>query len=357
MPAEYKALDMPLKPLSVTSMQSTVNVAPLKHLPLLDGWRALSITLVLVGHLLPVGPSQWALNAPTAATGMVMFFTLSGFLITRFLIEDGDIRRFLVRRLLRIVPLGWLGMLLAFVFSDDTSLGKIAGNLLFYANLPPFFLVGPGSHFWSLCLEVQFYLSIAILVVIGGKRALLAIPLACVAITCARIYWNEPMSIVSWFRADEILAGATLALIYEGWFGDRARKLVAFFNLFLLAPLLFASADLRTGFLPFLRPYISALMIGASLYNAPSWLKQICQCRVVVYTAQTSYAMYVFHGIFANTWLGFGDTLVKYAKRPLLFAITLAFAHYSTFRYERYWNMLAKRITNKDSVSPSAIYP
>lgn len=326
-------------------MQSTKNVAILKHLPLLDGWRALSITLVLVGHLLPVGPSNWALNAPTAATGMVMFFTLSGFLITRFLIEDGDIRRFLVRRLLRIVPLGWLGMVLAFLVADDMSPVKIAGNLLFYANLPPFFLVAPGSHFWSLCLEVQFYLSIALLVSIGGKRALLVIPLACVAITSARVYWNEPMSIVTWFRADEILAGATLALIYEGWFGDRARKFVASFNMFLLAPILFASADLRTGFLPFLRPYISALMIGASLYISPLWLRDFCQWRLVVYTARTSYALYVFHGIFANTWLGSGETFVKYAKRPLLFAVTFIFAHFSTFRYERYWNLLAKRLT------------
>lgn len=148
--------------------------------------------------------------------------------------------------------------------------------------------MGPGSHFWSLCLEVQFYLSIATLVLIGGKRALFVIPLACVGITCARIFWHEPMSIVSWFRGDEILAGATLALIYEGWYGDRARKFVARFNVFLLLPLLIASADLRTSFLPFLRPYISALMIGAFLYNAPLWLRQICQWRAVVYTAQTS---------------------------------------------------------------------
>ena len=350
-----KTLDMPPKRGSVIQMQSTNIVAPLKHLPLLDGWRALSITLVLVGHLLPVGPKGWALNAPTAATGMVMFFTLSGFLITRFLIEDGNIKRFLVRRLLRIVPLGWLGMLLAFAVARDASLGQIAANLLFYANLPPFFLVGPGSHFWSLCLEVQFYLSIALLVAIGGARALSTIPLACVAITCARIYWYEPMSIVTWFRADEILAGATLALVYEGWLGDRARKFVASFNPFLLLPLLFASADLRTGFLPFLRPYISALMIGASLYNARPWLLQICRSRAVIYTAQTSYALYVFHGIFANTWLGAGDVLAKYLKRPLLLAVTLLCAHISTFRYEKYWNMLARRLTNQDRADTTAV--
>tara|TARA_R110000850_G_scaffold125002_1_gene243166 strand:- start:779 stop:1840 length:1062 start_codon:yes stop_codon:yes gene_type:complete len=321
--------------------------APLQHLPLLDGWRALSITLVLAGHLLPIGPSGWQLNAPTAATGMVMFFTLSGFLITRFLIEDGDIRRFLIRRLLRIVPLGWLGMLLAFAVAGGASTGEIFGNFLFVANLPPDSLVAPGAHFWSLCLEVHFYLSVALLVAVGGKRALLIIPLASVAITCARLYWLEPMSIVTWFRADEILAGATLALIYEGWFGERVRRLVARPSIFLLLPLLFASADLRTGYLPYLRPYICASMIGASLYNAPRWLRALCEWRSVVYVAQTSYALYVFHGIFANSWLGSGDTLVKYAKRPLLFAATFACAHLSTFHYERRWNALARRLASR----------
>ncbi len=322
----------------------TTATAPLQHLPLLDGWRALSIALVLAGHLLPIGPRGWQLNAPAAATGMVMFFTLSGFLITRFLIEDGDIRRFLIRRLLRIVPLGWLGMLLAFAVAGGANTGEIFGNFLFVANLPPDALVAPGAHFWSLCLEVQFYLSIALLVVIGGKRALMIIPIASLTITCARIYWHEPMSIVTWFRADEILAGATSALIYENWLGERVRRLIARPSIFLLLPLLFASADLRTGFLPYLRPYICALMIGASLYNAPRWLRAICEWRSVVYVAQTSYALYVFHGIFANSWLGSGDTLVKYAKRPLLLAATFACAHLSTFHYERRWNALAKRL-------------
>src|SRR3546814_9098967 len=46
-------------------------------------------------------------------------------LITRFFIDDGDIRRFLVRRLLRVVPLAWLGMLLAFAVSGDISIDQI----------------------------------------------------------------------------------------------------------------------------------------------------------------------------------------------------------------------------------------
>lgn len=319
----------------------------LERLPLLDGWRALCILLVLAGHLLPMGPSAWQLNAPVAATGMVIFFTLSGFLITRFLIEDGNIRRFLIRRLARIVPLAWLGMLLAIMVAGDASTGEIVGNFLFLANLPPDSLIPPGAHFWSLCLEVQFYLSIALLVAIGGKRALLVVPLACLAITLARVYWQEPMSIVTWFRADEILAGATLALIYEGWLGQRARSLLSRPNIFLLLALLFASADLRTGYFAYLRPYICALMIGASLHNAPAWMRELAERRITVYIAQTSYALYVFHAIFAATWLGSGETLAKYAKRPLLFAATFACAHFSTFYYERRWNQWGRRFAER----------
>src|SRR3546814_4279887 len=85
-------------------------------------------------------------------------------------------------------------------------------------------------------------------------------------------------------------------------------------------------------------------MVGASLYNARPWLRELCQQRVVIYVAQTSYALYVFHGIFANSWLGSGDTLIKYLKRPLLIAATIGCAHLSTFHYERRWISLGRRL-------------
>src|SRR3546814_3869355 len=77
-------------------------------------------------------------------------------------------------------------MLLAFAVSGDISIDQIIGNLLFAANLPPSTLIPPGAHFWSLCIEVQFYLTIALLVAIGGRRSLLVIPTICITITLAR---------------------------------------------------------------------------------------------------------------------------------------------------------------------------
>src|SRR3546814_13823876 len=119
-------------------------------------------------------------------------------------------------------------MLLAFAVSGDISIDQIIGNLLFAANLPPSTLIPPGAHFWSLCIEVQFYLTIALLVAIGGRRSLLLIPTICITITLACIYSQQPMSIASWFRIDEILRAAVLALIFAGWMSERLAHLILF---------------------------------------------------------------------------------------------------------------------------------
>ena len=74
----------------------------------LDGWRGISILLVLATHLLPLGPKIWRLNASTGNLGMSLFFALSGFLITKNLLEHGDIRAFFIRRIFRILPLAYL---------------------------------------------------------------------------------------------------------------------------------------------------------------------------------------------------------------------------------------------------------
>ncbi|WP_443969518.1 acyltransferase family protein [Sphingobium sp. CR28] len=319
----------------------------LRHIGMLDFWRALSILFVLGGHLLPLGPSRWSLNGAVAASGMAMFFTLSGFLITRFLIEDGNLHRFLIRRILRIVPLAWLGMTAALLVAGGTT-AQYLGSMSFYGNLPPFFLLPAGGHFWSLCLEVQFYAGVALLVALGGRRALLLLPLFCLAITALRVGNGQYINITTWFRLDEILVGATLALAYEGWLGARARRLLDWRGSFLLLPVLIASAAEWSGPLNYLRPYIAAIMIGASLYHAPSWLRAISRWRATIYIAQVSYALYVVHGVLGETWLGAGDKLVKYAKRPLFFAATFALAHLSTFYYERYWIDLARRLTRRE---------
>ena len=40
------------------------------HLGVLDGWRGISILLVLAAHLLPLGPKAWRLNETAGPMGM-----------------------------------------------------------------------------------------------------------------------------------------------------------------------------------------------------------------------------------------------------------------------------------------------
>ena len=183
-----------------------------RRLRMLDGWRAVSILTVMAAHMLPLGPSRWELNAAIAADGMAIFFVLSGFLIVSILLRDSDIGGFLVRRLARIVPLAWLALAISFAIRPP-GLQSWLANLLFYANLPPFHLVPWSSHFWSLGVEMQFYAAIAAVVLILGARGLYLVPVAALAVTAARVANGTPISIVTWFRVDEILAGGTLALI------------------------------------------------------------------------------------------------------------------------------------------------
>jgi peptidoglycan/LPS O-acetylase OafA/YrhL len=55
----------------------------------------------------------------------------------------------------------------------------------------------------------------------------------------------------------------------------------------------------------------------------------------MLFLAGISYALYVIHPILSESWLGSGDVVEKYAKRPLLFAVLFALAYVSTYCYER----------------------
>src|SRR3954469_13750176 len=71
----------------------------------LDGWRGISILLVLGCHMLPLGPHWWRLNETAGLAGMSIFFTLSGFLIASMLYKHLDVGSFFIRRACRILPL------------------------------------------------------------------------------------------------------------------------------------------------------------------------------------------------------------------------------------------------------------
>jgi peptidoglycan/LPS O-acetylase OafA/YrhL len=317
------------------------------RLQVLDGWRALSILLVLAGHLLPMNALIPGSNEAAAAAGMAIFFTLSGFLITRFLLDRPEWKPFLIRRIFRILPLAWLAMLILFIMQPNAgiSLSTLASNMLFIANLPPQAPLPNGGHLWSLAVEMQFYVGIALLVACLGRRGLLLLPILMLAVTALRIAAGQTINTTTWFRLDEILAGATLALIHAGLLGDRIRNLLAGANFYLMAALAILFTYWIFSPLAYARPYAIAALVGTTLWHAPAWASRLLCSRPAAYIAQISYALYVVHGMLMESWLGTGPLLEKYLKRPVLFAVTFGLAHISTRYFEAYFIAVAKRMT------------
>jgi peptidoglycan/LPS O-acetylase OafA/YrhL len=316
----------------------------MNRLQVLDGWRGISILLVLAGHLFPLGYEQFQFNGPIAATGMAIFFILSGFLIAKVLLKDQNIQNFLVRRFMRIVPLAWLVLTITFLLTE-ASPHEIISTLFFYSNWEPMGLIASTGHFWSLCVEVQFYIAIAALVYFLKKKAFYVLPVLCIAVTFYRYFNDVPIAINTYYRVDEILAGCMLALIHN-YGSTKVKDLIGKLPTILLILILVASAHPSTDALNYFRPYLALLLIGSTVFNnRDNWIVKILKSKILFYIASTSYAVYIIHGGLRYTWLAEGDVAEKYLKRPLFLLVTFVLAHLSTKYYEDYWIKLGKKLS------------
>lgn len=315
--------------------ETTLPLAGMPRFPTLDGWRGISILLVLAGHLFPLGPKYLHMNECIAAFGMAIFFTLSGFLITTTLLYRPSVTEFLIRRLCRIVPLAWLFTLIALAFAK-ASLQYYIAQILFVSNLPPFWLTDYTGHLWSLCVEMQFYIAIALIYFAFGRRGLCSIPVLCVAVTAHRIQDHALVSIVTSVRVDEILAGGALALICNTDRLTWLRRFLGRVNPFALFALAVAASNTLLGQICYLRPYFVAGMVGATLFYEGRTARFL-RAKWLAYIAAVSYALYILHPIVGWGWLGSGSKLEKYAKRIPELAAVFGLAHLSTFYFEDFW--------------------
>jgi peptidoglycan/LPS O-acetylase OafA/YrhL len=149
--------------------------------PGLDGIRGLAMAVIFVFH---AGSDLF----PGATLSLSVFFTLSGYLITRLLLDEGirnaalDLPRFWARRLRRLLPAALAGIGLVLVLSvlnalqvDPTGLQLDVFGALGYSANWRFLFAGssygdlfeqpsPLLHYWSLAVEEQFYLLLPLVV-------------------------------------------------------------------------------------------------------------------------------------------------------------------------------------------------
>ena len=145
-----------------------------RYIPALDGLRTLAVVAVVLYHL----NLTWAQGG---LLGVTVFFVLSGYLITRLLINEVsktgriDLKSFWIRRIRRLFPavvtVVVVTCALCTIF-NHVMLTKmrpdILPSLLFFNNwwqiaqdVSYFNALGdpsPLTHFWSLAIEEQFYL-------------------------------------------------------------------------------------------------------------------------------------------------------------------------------------------------------
>jgi peptidoglycan/LPS O-acetylase OafA/YrhL len=161
------------------TLEDTSSTQVSRHIPALDGVRALAILLVIPHNVDVLQAPFPAFDYPLVAlmhagwTGVQLFFVLSGFLITANLLDTRSspnyLSAFFGRRVLRIMPLYFVALCVAFVIAP--ALGTVPQNLhatqshqiwlwTFLSNWAQPFggkVYGFG-HFWSLAVEEQFYL-------------------------------------------------------------------------------------------------------------------------------------------------------------------------------------------------------
>ncbi|HEY8671525.1 MAG TPA: acyltransferase, partial [Terriglobales bacterium] len=134
------------------------------RIPSLDGLRAISITLVILSHLVKWKHISLAPIGSYGDLGVHVFFVLSGYLITNLLLQEYQrtstisLRNFYIRRAFRIFPAAFVFLaVVGAIYWRQMHWYHVAAALLYVANMD---ITRPWifGHLWSLSIEEQFYL-------------------------------------------------------------------------------------------------------------------------------------------------------------------------------------------------------
>ncbi len=305
------------------------------HLPTLDSLRGFAIAAVLAYHfttLLHANTTslKWfGLLGSAGWCGVDAFFVLSGFLITRILLDSKHHSRPLVRfwrrRALRIFPLYYAFLIgCAALGVSITAPEKWLHHALYLSNwTTPF--TGCSSewlcHTWSLAIEEQFYLVWPILVLTLTPRTVARICIVGMLMALMlrvallfQLFSIEPNQIVnlvyraSVTRMDALLGGSLVACLYalrSNWVTAKFLVPVAGIAVAVLGAvtatsrgLLWSSPVVQTiGYtaLAVLFSTVVALAAAPESSAAARRLAGVLRSTRLSALGKYSYAMYLFH--------------------------------------------------------------
>ncbi|MFD0277802.1 acyltransferase family protein [Kitasatospora sp. NPDC127111] len=185
----------------------------------LDGLRAIAAVIVVFFHY--GGPQSRFLSG---WIGVHTFFVLSGFLITTLMLREKDrtgrisLRNFYLRRIFRIVPLYYIGLLITMiaVYRSGYGWNVLMDHLPHYLGfMNEYHLAGdtPYLHTWTIGIEQKFYLVWPLaLILVSLVSHRLRIPLAVAAIVLTLVPYNEIWKGMG-LHYSVLLIGALLAVV------------------------------------------------------------------------------------------------------------------------------------------------
>ncbi len=347
----------------------------------LDGLRAIAVTFVLIDHWIG---ARYHLGIDWGRLGVHLFYVLSGFLITGILLEVREVagkskwfgaRQFYIRRFLRIFPLFYATLLVTYVVGLPVIRETIWWHVSYLSNVyvstlgfwPDFI-----SHFWSLGVEEQFYLTWAWLILFLPHRWLLRVLLAFIYSAPlfrlgGHLLSAPPISVyvlpVSSF--DSLGVGALLAFLsrykntkpFSVEQFARASAWIGVSTLIVLEILRRVIGEI---------PLMSALQIGlkgTALALVYGWIVRraslglhgpvgaLLQWRPVAYMGKISYGIYMFNPFmfsllsWALGWVGIESILnVPVIRLGLLLLLTVSLAAVSWEYFEGPINALRRYV-------------
>lgn len=283
--------------------------------PGLDGLRGIAVLLVLWNH------TALPYSGTAGTVGVVAFFVLSGFLITRLLLEEWDRRsgislsRFYVRRALRLGPamVVYLALTAAVAVRYGEPLSQVIWAGLYLTNivrsLGEFITLTP--HTWSLAMEEQFYLVWPLLLLLLlsrlrlDRRALAALLVVAIAASLAYRYsliaagadlqrlHNDPLVV-----AMSLLAGCLLASTIAS---PRLQILGGTAFVVALAAILGSGiAEKSVATYSVMVPAITlasvvAVAVVARDGRKPAWIEALLTWGPLSYLGRISYGLYLYH--------------------------------------------------------------
>lgn len=363
-----------------------VGRASFDYLPVLDGFRAISILLVVFSH-------AGLENIIPGGLGVIVFFVISGFLITRQIVAEitatGKLSfgAFYLRRFFRLAPalLLYLAMFtsLFVLLGAHTTGWQIASGIFYVANYYHIFIgyppLNPNPILWSLSIEEHFYLVAPFVIFLFRRRLANLLPclvLLLAAVPLWRLYLFESCAHdPSWGMCglpgglrifhgtdtmfDCIAYGCALALALH-FHGEKLRRVmsrpvVAWSALAaLFATLLVRNPAFRDTIRYSIQAGSVAVIAAAMLYGRWPLAARLLSTPPALLVGRLSYSLYLFH-------FGVSGLVTRLIPGPLLSPLSLtlfltgsfAFASLSYFFVERPMVAVRKRFSAARFSRPS----